>query len=74
MSVTLVMQAKRDLYFEFWDRSPQLFMKKGDCRVLRGAHTTMIGARYPITHTEKNFNFFVPMTKENAPAALKGSD
>lgn len=67
----VVIQAKRDLYFEFLDPDiePRLFMKKGDCRVMMGLCSKMVGSR-EIMHTEDNFNFFVPMTKANVKAAL----
>lgn len=76
MSVTLVMQAKRDLYFDFNDPGipPKLYMKKGECRVMQGICTTMAGSKTTIMHTQDNFNFFVPMTKTNAKAAMEGDD
>lgn len=58
--LTIIMQAKKDLYFLCAGKPPVLYMEKGSLRVMYGKVAGRTGYSY-IEFNDENFRFFFPL-------------
>jgi hypothetical protein len=58
--LTVIIQARKDLYFRAKGKPRVLFMREGELRIMMAARAGMIGYK-TIEFTPNNVRFFVPL-------------